>query len=462
MKKILLSLRGTLFELTRFHVSNMFLCTFSGGQDSILTLIIFLHFQYESILNIQTLYCHHFIQLKNFFCFWQVTRISFLFETPSSMVLATDSLKGENKARNWRQISFERMTHLQQCSILVLGHTASDKLETVLSNLKRGTSSQGLAALKSITNYSTISNLTFFPSNLIRKNSKNKNLQVRNKKFLKKNSFKKNFAQILMKKWPTVLQILKVCLVKNVRWRVLDYEKSCSEFQYFVHISPITVDDLLFYRKRVKPSVEFPESKQLNAKLTFQFLISIKFTYSLYSSQVNGSFLISRPILSLHRNDVTKICRIYKFPIVSDDTNELTTISRNHLRHELFPIVRYFFSLKIDLFSSRCLNVFILEQEYIQNLLVNSFQKLREKLLSKKQLRGRLKKASPLNNPSCDRTRVLTRNISRANKIKIRQLFQSFPVSLQRICLRILFIDCTKSQLNYSQIEFLRLVIQKN
>ena len=193
MKKIILTLKPALPK--NFQIHNQVLCTVSGGQDSILTLMIFMHFQSEYRLKIQIIHCHHFLQLKNFYCFWQLVRISYLFEMPISIVLTTEYLKNENQARKWRQISFERICQFNRCSITILGHTASDKLETILSNLKRGTSSQGLSTLSSINSYENNSVFGFFPCNLIRKVGK---IEKRKGLFF----FKNNFIKLIIRSWP--------------------------------------------------------------------------------------------------------------------------------------------------------------------------------------------------------------------------------------------------------------------
>jgi hypothetical protein len=62
---------------------------------------------------------------------------------------------------------------------------------------------------------------------------------------------------------------------------------------------------------------------------------------------------------------------------------------------------------------------------------------------------------------SCN-IKILKNNSTPVCQIKIRNGFKTLPIALQRICLRKIFFELTKTQLNYSQIELLRILIQKN
>jgi tRNA(Ile)-lysidine synthase len=439
MKKIILTLKPALAK--NFQIPNQVLCTVSGGQDSILTLMIFMHFQSELRLKLQIIHCHHFLQLKNFFCFWQLVRISYLFEMPISIVLTTEYLKNENQARKWRQISFERISQFEQCSLIVLGHTASDKFETVLSNLKRGTSSQGLSTLSSISSYENNSVFSFFPCNLIRnlgKMEKRKGLDF----------FKNNFIKLIRTSWPTDFTQMVIFSV-NYSQVVCYFPKSRNLQQRLILNQ---VNDI-FEARRLKKFTQI---------LKLKFRVSNKIMYSFYPSQIKFCFLLARPLLILQRNDVTQISQIYNFPVITDDTNELVEISRNRLRRQILPLLRYFFSLNLELFSTRCLEILRLEQEYL-NTRTDSIRKiLLTELATKKQFQEGVENFYFTNKKFSCNIKILKSNSTQVSQIKIRNVFKTLPIALQRICLRKFFYELTKTQLNYSQIELLRILIQKN
>ncbi len=56
--------------------------------------------------------------------------------------------RGEAAARQWRYTCLERQARRHRCPVVVTGHTATDRAETVLLNLARGCHRRGLASLR--------------------------------------------------------------------------------------------------------------------------------------------------------------------------------------------------------------------------------------------------------------------------------------------------------------------------
>ncbi|MDP5337542.1 MAG: tRNA lysidine(34) synthetase TilS, partial [Nodularia sp. (in: cyanobacteria)] len=67
--------------------------------------------------------------------------VSFYLET------ATQPLNSEAAARNWRYAALSAIAQVNNYQYIVTGHTASDRAETLLYNLMRGTGADGLQAL---------------------------------------------------------------------------------------------------------------------------------------------------------------------------------------------------------------------------------------------------------------------------------------------------------------------------
>ena len=61
---------------------------------------------------------------------------------------AGDPPRGEAAARHWRYACLERQARRHGCPVVVTGHTATDRAETVLLNLARGCHRRGLASLR--------------------------------------------------------------------------------------------------------------------------------------------------------------------------------------------------------------------------------------------------------------------------------------------------------------------------
>ena len=124
------------------------ICSFSGGQDSVLLFIILLHLKKQWNIEIQLLHFHHFWQQQNFFSVQQVWKLSFIFKNPFYIITSEVFLNTEKKARQWRQEGLERISFIEKSNKIVTGHTASDRIETAFWHLIRGTSPQGLISLK--------------------------------------------------------------------------------------------------------------------------------------------------------------------------------------------------------------------------------------------------------------------------------------------------------------------------
>jgi len=176
-----------------------FLCTVSGGQDSIVTVFILFHllsiskrlYKKDTFLHsflpkeesnfiyfpqklftqkkqnkktklpiVQILYCQHFWQPKNFFCSEFLFQLTFLLDLPYTLILPKTLLASENRSREWRKKNFYRFLELEKLEMLVTGLTKSDTLEKNLTNLLRGTSPKSLSTEFFLSNKKT-SNMFF-------------------------------------------------------------------------------------------------------------------------------------------------------------------------------------------------------------------------------------------------------------------------------------------------------------
>jgi tRNA(Ile)-lysidine synthase len=68
-------------------------------------------------------------------------------QIPCEIVEAIHPPAGEAAARQWRYTVFHRVACRDGCAAVVTGHTASDRAETLLYNLVRGSGAEGLQAL---------------------------------------------------------------------------------------------------------------------------------------------------------------------------------------------------------------------------------------------------------------------------------------------------------------------------
>ena len=119
----------------------------SGGQDSISLFFIFLQLKNQWNWNLSIIYCNHLWQKDSFYTMSHLFKLAYLLNIPIYLAVTLQKIFTEQKARNWRSLTFQRMTGFYFFSIIVLGHSKSDRVETGLFNLFRGSSTKGVSSL---------------------------------------------------------------------------------------------------------------------------------------------------------------------------------------------------------------------------------------------------------------------------------------------------------------------------
>ncbi|MDZ8236819.1 MAG: tRNA lysidine(34) synthetase TilS [Nostoc sp. ChiQUE01a] len=119
----------------------------SGGQDSLCLIKLFLDLQSKWGWDLAIAHCDHRWRsdseananhVENLAKTWG---ISFYLET------ANEPINSEAAARDWRYQALSAIAQANNYQYIVTGHTASDRAETLLYNLIRGTGADGLQAL---------------------------------------------------------------------------------------------------------------------------------------------------------------------------------------------------------------------------------------------------------------------------------------------------------------------------
>jgi tRNA(Ile)-lysidine synthetase-like protein len=135
--------------------TQLILITVSGGQDSICLFFILLQLKKQWNWGFGILYCNHFWQIDSFYTSSLIFKLGFLFLIPAYLSLPSENIFSEQKSRNWRYGHFKRLSYFYNYDMVVTGHTASDRIETILLQLIRGTSTRGLATLNWFRPFST-------------------------------------------------------------------------------------------------------------------------------------------------------------------------------------------------------------------------------------------------------------------------------------------------------------------
>jgi len=493
MKKIISEINKNLLQKTKINPHDICICGFSGGQDSVLLFIILLHLKKQWNIQIQALHFHHFWQEKNFFSTYQVWKLNFVFKIPFYFITSEVFLETEKTARHWRQKGLERISNLEKSNTILTGHTASDRIETALWHLIRGTSPQGFISLKWQTTLLTETEFFTFPKffNLFqnkKKSNKSPNVKASaiyvpnaivsatcvpstnvkavkapnaiavsnrvpirsfcvNIKNIYYNQFTKSKIKSIYKK-PKNKKTLKSSVVLFRFPKTLLVSFSFSKNWVFVTNEFFQKQKekqkekkcvlLKKYKKNNIQETQVANATTLGPSFLF-FNYYILNTILLKKQQriycfLNFNFVfykkdILRPLLALHRNDIIFFSKKYLLPIVCDPTNEKLRWSRNRIRNQLFPLLRIFFNPNTEYLLNNYLEISIEEQKYIEYLI----QKIIKYWLKKYK-----------------------------NDSDIKSQLQFFPKAIQRRLLEKIFQFYTQLQPTLLQIELLRININKN
>lgn len=126
------------------------LISISGGQDSICVFFIFLQLKKQWKWSFGVVYCNHLWQKNTFFANLLVVQLIYMFKIPIYCAITPNKIFNENQSRYWRYDTFYRISFFYNYKIISTGHTSSDKVETILFQLIRGTSTKSLTSLNFI------------------------------------------------------------------------------------------------------------------------------------------------------------------------------------------------------------------------------------------------------------------------------------------------------------------------
>jgi tRNA(Ile)-lysidine synthase len=123
------------------------LVAFSGGQDSLCLLKLLIDLQPKWRLSLIVAHCDHRWPPNSRANAQHVAQIAHQWQLPYCERTAPAVLKGEAEGRTWRYQALAEIALEHHAHHVVTGHTASDRAETLLYNLIRGSGADGLQAL---------------------------------------------------------------------------------------------------------------------------------------------------------------------------------------------------------------------------------------------------------------------------------------------------------------------------
>jgi tRNA(Ile)-lysidine synthase len=119
----------------------------SGGQDSVCLAQLLLDLQPLWAWDLSIVHCDHRWRSDSADNARHVRSMAQTWELPYHEVVAELDVSTEEKARNWRYESFTAIADSQNYSHIAIGHTATDRAETLIYNLARGSGAEGMQAL---------------------------------------------------------------------------------------------------------------------------------------------------------------------------------------------------------------------------------------------------------------------------------------------------------------------------
>ncbi|MBD2124491.1 tRNA lysidine(34) synthetase TilS [Trichocoleus sp. FACHB-262] len=119
----------------------------SGGQDSLCLAKLLLDLQPKWNWQVAIAHCDHRWRADSAANTAHVQQLAQTWQVEFYQRTTTQALPSEAAARTWRYQALTEMAQAYDYSCLVTGHTASDRAETLLYNLMRGSGADGLQAL---------------------------------------------------------------------------------------------------------------------------------------------------------------------------------------------------------------------------------------------------------------------------------------------------------------------------
>ena len=119
----------------------------SGGQDSLCLSKLMLDLQPKWGWYIGIAHCDHCWREDSQANANYVKQISQNWDIPFYLETASQSLPSEAAARNWRYEALLKIANQNNYQCIITGHTATDRAETLVYNLMRGSGADGLQAL---------------------------------------------------------------------------------------------------------------------------------------------------------------------------------------------------------------------------------------------------------------------------------------------------------------------------
>ena len=141
-------LHGLLRQRLLLPKGSHILIAVSGGQDSLCLAQLLNDLRSKWQWSLGWVHCDHGWRADSAENAAHVAKLAETWQIPIRIERADGLAKNEAAARQWRYKVFNQIARKQGYSLVVTGHTKSDRAETVLYNIIRGTGPDGLGTLR--------------------------------------------------------------------------------------------------------------------------------------------------------------------------------------------------------------------------------------------------------------------------------------------------------------------------
>ena len=140
------SVNKRLINENAINPNQSLLLAVSGGQDSICLLLLVSQLRDQWGWKVTVLHCNHLWVKDSLIAHSFVFKTAFLFGIPALTGFTLRQVSTEQRARDWRLATFQHVNLFYNFNRALTGHSSSDRLETGLFNLFRGSGLKGVSA----------------------------------------------------------------------------------------------------------------------------------------------------------------------------------------------------------------------------------------------------------------------------------------------------------------------------
>nr|YP_009258615.1 tRNA(Ile)-lysidine synthetase [Cosmarium botrytis]ANI25638.1 tRNA(Ile)-lysidine synthetase [Cosmarium botrytis] len=145
---LLYKINNIIKERTLLQPNQRILIAVSGGQDSICLLKILYYLKNKWNWKLGIIHCDHQWNSRSKFQAEHVACLAFNLQINYHEGITIHSVQKEGIARIWRYNIIQTIAISNNYSAIITGHNASDRIETLLYNLTRGSGLHGLQSIK--------------------------------------------------------------------------------------------------------------------------------------------------------------------------------------------------------------------------------------------------------------------------------------------------------------------------